>query len=84
MSEGQWILCSERMPEDGQMALVTCVAEGCTPWIRLGTWSAEGDWVDWLDDMGMFFADLLAPDGQAIAWMPLPGVKPYDLLGGET
>lgn len=61
---GDWIACSERLPEIRQDCLVTAKYTGFMGmhgiWVKTGHMESENDW--WGDCAG----------GEVIAWMPLP------------
>lgn len=65
--KGDWIPCSERLPEIRQDCLVTVRYTGIMGmyglWVKTGHMEAENDW--WGDCVG----------GEVIAWQPLP--EPY-------
>ena len=63
--EPQWIPCSEKLPKEGQMVLITDNGE-----IDFGM-REDGEWL-WLCESG---TDYWAEIGNVDAWMPLP--EPY-------
>ena len=64
--EPQWILCSERLPKQGQEVICQCRANI----IKVLKLDADGDWYQDADHCYM--------SGFVIAWMPLPALpKPY-------
>ncbi|MCI8337965.1 MAG: DUF551 domain-containing protein [Lachnospiraceae bacterium] len=70
---GGWIPCSERMPETGIPVL-------CQWHKRNGLDTEVYFSILHVDDDGKWVADYGMPNGEVVAWMPLP--EPYE--GGMT
>ena len=72
MSYGNWILCSERLPEKMEDVLVTQIYYDLDleEYVRnVNTACFDGDWYS------VFLEDGYMEDYDVIAWMPLP--EPY-------
>ena len=71
-SAQQWIPCSERVPEENEMVLISAKYIGHlsnnAPYVEEGFFTHDG----WYSAYGDNYSELLA---KVVAWMPLP--KPY-------
>ena len=72
---GEWIPCSERLPETSGIYIVDD-RRGGNKWVHLAGFALESQ--SWCENQGVCFDDVFGryDNGRIVAWMPLP--KPWE------